>query len=133
MSFGATTKAPAGWTVNRTDQVITWTGGAVKPNRFEQWGFQIEGADQPGTLSCKVTLGFADGKTDNVTVDVKATSDNTAGSVAKSGASSGRANAALGLAVVALVVAVVGVVVANRRRAGHTAATAQAPDKAQDW
>lgn len=133
VNFGATTKEPAGWTVNRTDRVITWTGGAIKPNHFEQWGFEIEGADQPGTLSYKVTLGFADGKTDDVTVEVKAAADNAAGSATSSGGSSGRANAALGLAVVALVVAVVGVVLANRRRSETTAPAAPAPAKAQDW
>ncbi|MCU1448088.1 MAG: hypothetical protein JWP02_258, partial [Acidimicrobiales bacterium] len=39
VAFGATTHEPQGWTVNRTDAVITWNGGAVKPDTFEQWGY----------------------------------------------------------------------------------------------
>ena len=60
LAFGAATREPAGWTANKTDTVITWSGGAVKPDRFETWGFEIEGADQPGTLTYKATLGYAD-------------------------------------------------------------------------
>jgi hypothetical protein len=78
-AFGASTKEPAGWTVNRTDDQITWSGGAVKPDHFEQWGYEIDGADQPGTLAYKVTLGFAGGKTDDVEVDVTAFSSTTPG------------------------------------------------------
>jgi len=133
VDFGTTTREPAGWTVNRTDRAITWTGGAVKPNRFEQWGFEIEGADQPGTLSYKVTLGFADGKTDDVTVDVKATADTGSGSSTGASDSSGRANAALGLAVVALVVAVAGLVLAARRRPAGAGGASPAPKPTQDW
>lgn len=113
--FGATTKEPTGWTVNRTDQVITWTGGGVKPNRFDQWGFEIEGADQPGTLSYKVTLGFADGKTDDVTVDVDAVVASSAAS-ANGGGSTSRANAALGVGLIALVLAAAGLAMGLRRR-----------------
>src|SRR5947207_8405448 len=47
VGFGSTTREPAGWTVIRTDDTITWTGGAVKPDHFENWGYEIEGADQP--------------------------------------------------------------------------------------
>ncbi|HEV7535181.1 MAG TPA: hypothetical protein VGP90_06070, partial [Acidimicrobiia bacterium] len=72
LAFGETTRTPGGWTVARTDDTITWTGGAVKPDTFEMWGYEIEGADQPGTLPYKVTLAFADGKTDDVEVDVSA-------------------------------------------------------------
>lgn len=130
--FGATTKDPAGWAVQRTEQVITWTGGAVKPDRFEQWGFEIEGADQPGTLSYRVTFGFADGKTEDVTVDVKAAADNAAGPATNSGTPSGRADATLALALVALVLAVLGVVRGNRRRPGDPVASAPAAE-VQDW
>ncbi|HKN39889.1 MAG TPA: hypothetical protein VJ456_12355, partial [Acidimicrobiia bacterium] len=34
VAFGATTRSSAGWSVNRTDDTITWTGGAVKPDTF---------------------------------------------------------------------------------------------------
>src|SRR5712692_2589583 len=51
LAFGATTRSPAGWSVTRTDDTITWTGGAVKPDSFDTWGYEIEGADQPGTLA----------------------------------------------------------------------------------
>jgi hypothetical protein len=78
-AFGAATREPAGWTVSRTDDQITWSGGAVKPDHFEQWSFEIEGADQPGTLAYKVTLGFAGGKTDEVEVDVTAFATTTPG------------------------------------------------------
>ncbi|HEV7536351.1 MAG TPA: hypothetical protein VGP90_12000, partial [Acidimicrobiia bacterium] len=54
--FGGTTRSPAGWTVAATDDTITWTGGAVKPDAFDTWGYEIDAADQPGTLAYKVTL-----------------------------------------------------------------------------
>ncbi|HEV7865526.1 MAG TPA: hypothetical protein VGR20_22705 [Acidimicrobiia bacterium] len=72
LAFGETTRSPAGWAVTRTDDTITWTGGVVKPDAFETWGYEIEGADQPGTLAYKVTLGYADGKSDDIEVDVNA-------------------------------------------------------------
>src|SRR5438552_6418123 len=77
--FGETTRSPAGWTVAATDDTITWTGGAVKPDTFDTWGYEIDAADQPGTLVYKVTLGFADGKTDDVEVDVTATAPGATG------------------------------------------------------
>src|SRR5581483_8059731 len=77
VAFGETTRSPAGWSVNRTDSTITWPGGAVKPDTFETWGYEIDSADQPGTLAYKVTLAFADGKTDDVEVDVTATAPGT--------------------------------------------------------
>src|SRR6266851_333143 len=85
--FGATTRSPAGWTVAVTDDTITWTGGAVKPDTFETWGYEIDAADQPGTLAYKVTLGFADGKSDDVEVDVTATVGGAAGAGAGSASS----------------------------------------------
>src|SRR5712692_8179229 len=128
-AFGATTKEPAGWTVNRTDDQITWSGGAVKPDHFEQWGYEIEGADQPGTLAYKVTMSFAGGKTDDVEVDVTAFSSaattpgatgtpattnlvtTTTGAVQSAAGSKSssneqkRANAALAVSIVALILA----------------------------
>jgi hypothetical protein len=134
--FGPTTKEPAGWAVNRTDQLITWTGGNVKPDRFEQWGFEIEGADQPGTLTYKVTLGYADGKSDDVTVDVTAAATGAGQSRAstKGGGSSSRADAALAVGVAAVILALVGVALGLRRppRADASPAGA-ASDGGQDW
>jgi hypothetical protein len=138
--FGETTRSPTGWTVAATDDTITWTGGAVKPDNFDTWGYEIDSADQPGTLAYKVTLGFADGKNDDVEVDVNATVPGATGSGAAAGASSttvttaaapagsaaggtggggsddGKAKAALALSIVALVVAAVGLALGARRR-----------------
>ena len=80
VAFGETTRSPSGWSVNRTDDTITWTGGAVKPDTFDTWGYEIDSADQPGTLAYTVTLAFADGKTDAVEVDVNATAPGATGS-----------------------------------------------------
>jgi hypothetical protein len=150
--FGASTRSPAGWTAARTDDTITWTGGAVKPETFETWGYEIEGADQPGALAYTVTLGFADGNADDVEVDVTAlaaggtgvgavgapsattvttgataTTATTAGAAAaadKGGESdaSGTAKAALAVAIVALLVAAGALAVGARRRGGPGAA-----------
>jgi uncharacterized protein YcnI len=91
VAFGSTTRSPTGWSVARTDDTITWTGGAVKPAAFEQWGYEIEGADQPGSLPYKVTLGFADGKTDDVEVDVNAVAPGSTGSPTASTVTTGAA------------------------------------------
>jgi len=154
VAFGDTTRSPAGWSVNRTDSTITWTGGAVKPDTFETWGYEIDSADQPGTLAYKVTLAFADGKTDDVEVDVTATAPGTtavpgatttspsatvttgaAGSGRSSGGGSdGTAKAALALAIVALLVAAGALAAAARRRSPRPPAEGGgAADAAQDW
>lgn len=64
LTFGGTTREPSGWTAARTADVITWTGGAVPPGRFEQWGFELEAIDQPGTPAFRVSAEFADGFAD---------------------------------------------------------------------
>ena len=159
VAFGTTTRSPAGWSVARTDDTITWTGGAVKPATFELWGYEIEGADQPGGLPYKVTLGFADGKTDDVEVDVNAVAPGSTGSPSAptvttgaaapaapaaggtadsesdsdSGAS-GQAKAALAIAIVALLVAAGALAVGGRRRRGPGAAGGGGgAGAAQDW
>src|SRR5947209_2295943 len=86
LAFGTTTRSPAGWSVTRTDDTITWTGGAVKPGTFDTWGYEIEGADQPGALAYKVPLGLADGKSDDVEVDVNAVAAATTGAGPSPGA-----------------------------------------------
>jgi uncharacterized protein YcnI len=159
VNFGSSTRSPAGWTVNRTDTVITWTGGAVKPDQFDQWGYEIEGADQPGTLTYKVTLGFSDGSSDDVNVQTTAvaagttpttvasssgavttaaTSATTATTEAKSGGGSAartRANIALVLGAIALVAAITALVLAGRKRggAGPSATAAAGGGQKQDW
>jgi hypothetical protein len=64
LTFGGTSREPSGWTAARTASVITWTGGAVPPGRFEQWGFELEAIDQPGAPSFRVSAEFADGFAD---------------------------------------------------------------------
>ena len=155
VKFGEATRESPGWTVNKRDTSITWSGGAVKPAHFDQWGYEIESADQPGTLTYKVTLGFTDGKTDDVNVQTTAVAAGTApttvaaggGAVtteatgttpaAKAGGGSSarsRANIAIGLGAVALVAALVALGLAARRRANGSAAptTAGGAEK-QDW
>src|SRR5581483_10447459 len=140
VSFGSSTRSPAGWSANRTDTVITWSGGAVKPDQFEQWGYEIEGADQPGTLTYKVTLGFSDGSSDDVNVQTTAVAGGTTATTAATGggAARTRANIALALGAIALIAAIVALVLASRKRNGAGAGTGSAPaataggDK-QDW
>jgi hypothetical protein len=159
VAFGESTHEPAGWTVVRTDDTITWSGGAVKPEQFDQWGYEIEGADQPGTLAYKATLGFADGKTNDVEVDVNAVAPASTGTpsastvttgdanpapggTAKSAArvsdsdsgASGQAKAALAIAIVALLVAAGALAVGGRRRRGPGGAGGGGgAGAAQDW
>ncbi len=143
LPFGATTQEPAGWTVDATDSVITWTGGAVKPDAFDQWGFEIESADQPGTYTYNIALSFADGKTNNVKVPVTAVAAGTAAAAKSSSAGAtsssvdaakSRANAALAIGIVAIVLALVAtVLVATRRRKNAPGAASASADAPQDW
>jgi uncharacterized protein YcnI len=140
VSFGATTQSPSGWTVNASDSVITWTGGAVKPDTFAQWGYEIDSADQPGTLTYKATLGYSDGSSDDVNVQTTAVAGGTTATTAatKSGGASGartRANIALALGAVALVAALVALTLAARKRGGTGAAAADTAGggQKQDW
>ncbi|MDQ6726073.1 MAG: YcnI family protein [Actinomycetota bacterium] len=139
LAFGATTREPAGWTVNRTEQLITWSGGSVAPDHFDQWGFEIEGADQPGTLTYKVTLGYADGTSEDASVDVTVTvagGSAAAPSTADTGkGGSSSAGGAYAIAVAALLLAVVALVRTRPRRVpadGSPPAPATAAE-AQDW
>lgn len=137
LDFGATVRNPAGWTSARTDTTVTWTGGSVDPDRFESFGFEIEGADQPGTITYKASLGYADGSNDDVTVQVAATAANASSSSSTSteASGSGRANAALALGIAALVAALGAVALAGRGRSGAPpAAAAKTPaGTEQDW
>ncbi len=158
--FGSTTRTPTGWSVTRTDDTVTWTGGAVKPDTFDTWGYEIEGADQPGTLAYKVTLSFADGKSDDVEVDVNAvapaatgaggapggavttvttgattptTEDDEAAGGGRSDSGSGTAKAALAVAIAALLVAAGALAVGRRRRGPGATGGGGGAGAAQDW
>jgi hypothetical protein len=163
VAFGETTRSPAGWSVNRTDDTITWKGGAVKPDTFETWGYEIEGADQPGTLAYKVTLGFADGKTDDVEVDVNATAPGATGAAGGAtpvtsattvttaagggtkaestssggkggGSGDGTAKAALAISILALLAAAGALAVGSRNRPPRApSGSGGAAGAAQDW
>src|SRR5438552_387819 len=90
MPLGVTTKEPSGWTVDKSDTAITWTAGngaGVKPDHFDQWSFETDGADQPGTFIFKVALTFADGKTDDVQVPVTVVAGGKAATSTTGGAS----------------------------------------------
>jgi hypothetical protein len=155
VAFGETTKEPPGWTVTKADDQITWSG-AVKPDQFESWGYEIDSADQPGTLKYKVTLGFADGKSDDVEVDVTAIGGTATtepasapGTTAAGGGSEAttpvtvkksnggnKANVALGLGAGALVLSVIALALAARKRGGpggSSGPAAAATGERQDW
>jgi uncharacterized protein YcnI len=154
--FGTTTRQPSGWTPQKSDTEITWTGGKVAPDSFEQWGFEIEGADQPGALSYKVTMGFADGASEDAEVPVAAVAPGAGGEAPPGTVAPGVTTASVapttvgppkssssssdGLAVAALIVALlsgllagVALIFALRRR-GAAAPTGPATSaKEQDW
>jgi len=155
--FGGSTRQAPGWVVQRDQGSITWSGGSVKPEGFDEWGFEVEGADQPGQLQYKVTLGFAGGQTEtsDVVVDAVApgepttsptvgtavtsapaagvsTSVGTPGGAQEAVAStkstgSGKANTALTVAIVSGIVAVAALALAARRRSTPSAATGASP------
>jgi len=120
--FGETTKEPPGWKVDKSEDSITWSGGTVKPDAFESWGFEIEGADQPGTLSYNATLKFADGTSDDVKINVTAQSAADGGVVSAKTVSNAksRANTATLLAWVALAAAIVAMLLAVLGRRGSS-------------
>jgi len=133
-AFGETTRDPAGWTAQKSESRITWSGGTVKPEAFEQWGFEIEGADQAGTIDYSVTLAYADGKSDDVKVPVVARAPGATNGTVLSGANvvtlrraKSRASTALLLGWVALGVAVVALLLALLRP------TSTRPRAQQDW
>ena len=72
VTLGAATRQPEGWTAEKSERAITWTGGSVAPGSFEEWGFEIEPVDQPGELRFRVASAFASGSTDTHTVIVTA-------------------------------------------------------------
>ncbi len=138
--FSAGTHEPAGWTAQRSESTITWSGGRVMPDNFDQWGFEIEGAGTPGILAYKVTLGFADGTSEESAADVTAVAPGTTAQPATTvggspapEASNGRANAALGIAIVAGVLALIAVGLGARRGRESAGSTEDGPKATQEW
>ena len=161
--FGHATRDPAGWTSSLSHTRISWTGGAIRPDRFEQFGFDVEPIGQPGPLTFRVVLGYADGTTTEVDVPVTAvaagdqpapattatgpptTGPPTTGAAGQPAEPDGTAapvpvagdgGGGGGLAVAALVVAVAALVtaVASLVRGGRPRPATPAPSgKEQDW
>jgi hypothetical protein len=158
--MGATTREPSGWTVSTKDtSAVVWqaaSGAGVKPDKFETWGFETDGADQPGAYTYKVALTFADGKTTNVDVPLAVgTPPSTGGSTAtttpagtggagatttvapattaapKAKKTSNRATLALIVGAIALVVSLISLAVGLSRR--RTTPAAGAPSAGKDW
>lgn len=159
LTFGGTSREPSGWTAARTADVITWTGGAVPPGRFEQWGFELEAIDQPGAPAFRVSAEFADGLADThqvvltvaadtgtpvplaatapgttpaTTVQAPATTAATAAApttAADDGDGDGQGTLATVSLVVALAALVLSVVAMARGRTG----SAVVADQEQDW
>ncbi len=129
LDFGATTREPAGWTVTKSNAAITWTG-ALKPNKFESWGFEIEGADQPGAQAYTATLSYADNSKEDVDVVLTVTAA-TGGATEDSGDDGGgKATAAIALGAAALALAAVAF--ATSRKKGGSGTPAAAGER-QDW
>ena len=79
LGLGAATRSPVGWSGTAGGNTATWTGGALKPGTFETFGFEVEGPDQPGTLTFTVTSTFANGRTDEHEVEIAAAAPPGAG------------------------------------------------------
>jgi hypothetical protein len=79
LRLGEATRSPAGWSAAASADTVTWTGGALRPGTFETFGFEIEGPDQPGTLTFTVTSTNAAGRTDEHEVEVTAAAVGTGG------------------------------------------------------
>jgi hypothetical protein len=152
--FGETTRQPSGWTVQHSEKTVTWSGGAVEHESFESWGFEVEGVDQPGTLTYKVTLGFADGTSESAEVVVTASAEGVTTATTAAGGSAtvtaepattlpadraaasetddddeGVATAALVVGIIAGVVAIAALITALRRPAAPTATPTSSPNE----
>ena len=79
VGLGEATRSPAGWSATVGGNTATWTGGALKPATFETFGFEVEGPDQPGTLTFTVTSSFANGRTDEHEVEIAAAAPGAGG------------------------------------------------------
>jgi hypothetical protein len=111
---GETTRSPAGWKAAVGDKTITWSGGSLAPEAFEQFGFEIEQPAQPGTLTFTVAM-TAGGDTEQVQVPLTVVAPGAAGqasapsvTAAPAAAPAANASAGQGRATLALVLGVVG-------------------------
>ncbi|MEP7056021.1 MAG: hypothetical protein ABI912_12325 [Actinomycetota bacterium] len=152
------TRAPNGWTAESDARHATFTG-RLAPEHFEQFGFEIEGADQPGQAVFTAVLSFAGADTDTVRVPVTvtaaggaatpvtlkpsessaptassppvgATSPPSAAPVTARSREQTHDNRALGVALVALLAAVAALAAALLRRSPRSAGAA---GTGQDW
>jgi hypothetical protein len=141
---GETTRSPAGWKAAIDDNTITWTGGSLAPGAFEQFGFEIEEAAQPGTLTLTVALtAGGDTEQSQVPLTVVARGAGTAQAPAPGAStvvsastpvgsaaadrSKSRANLALGVGAAGLLLGLAAMGAAVTRRRTGTTAAAQKP------
>lgn len=130
IAFGASTRPPAGWSVaERTDERITFAGGAIKPDGFDTFGFEIEGADKAASVTWRVTLSFADGSSEAPVEVAGQAVDDLASGGTSSGGGSGRSTAALVVAIAAAVLAVFALLRSSTARA----AKAAGPPADESW
>lgn len=146
VNFGDATRQPAGWTADKSEKVITWTGGALAPGAFDAWGVELEAVDQPGPLRFRVASSSGGGSPSASTVEIAAvapgaapttaapavtvTAAETAGSTTtvataaagpatdSDGGGSSRANLALVVGALALALSLVALAAALRGRGG---------------
>ncbi|MGH9001377.1 MAG: hypothetical protein ACRDY7_18535 [Acidimicrobiia bacterium] len=151
-AFGEATRDPGGWKVTVDEHTVSWSGGSVAPGRFAQWGVELEGPDQPGSLSFTATLQFADGRSDEAEIPIMVTAETAiaqapvattmatpptttaSASPASSGrseSSSGTANAALAVGILAALLAVAAFVSGRRNRGPSTNSAVSGQE--QDW
>ncbi len=131
--FGETTRQPSDWTPSVSESKITYTGGAIKPDNFENFGFETDGAKQAGNLQYKVVITWSDGKSQPVSPPpvVASAPGSTTGTTSSSG--SGKSTAALVLAIVALVAGLAALAMALTRRRGGSGAAPQDKAAASTW
>ena len=121
LPLGVTTKAPTGWTADKSDTAITFSGPGIKPDNWDQWGFEIDSADQPGTYTYKITLSFADGSKDDVSVPVHAVVSTAAAGAKSTSGNGNKANVALGMGGGAVVLSLIALALSARRKSGAAA------------
>lgn len=163
VGLGSSARTPEGWTRTSSAGVVTWSGGPVRPDTFEIFGFELAPVDQPGPLTFKLTLEYrqpnGDSETDVHQIDVTAVASGAAtpssapspttvstGAAAvpsradeESGGGTSEetpaaANAALALSIVSLLMSAGTLAVVARRRGGPAGGTgSEGPTAAQDW
>jgi hypothetical protein len=141
--IGEATRSPAGWKAAESGATVTWTGGALAPKTWLQYGFELEQAAQPGTLTFTVAM-TSGGETEEARVPVSVVAAGTVGqaptpSVTATPASAanaadaadrarGHANLALVLGAAGLLLGLVAVgVAATRARSRGTPAQQPTP------